>query len=358
MIVDLSRLLVGPDASLREVMACVDRNAKGIALVVDQERRLIGTVTDGDLRRAILAGMDLDLPAQTLLDRRPPTPYPSPLTAPANTSDAESLRMMNQFGVRQIPMVDEAGRVLDVAFLGDLVKEYELPLSAVVMAGGYGTRLQPLTEDLPKPMLPVGGRPLMEHIVRQLRDSGIRQVSITTHFKPDAIIQHFGNGEKFGVEINYVNEDRPLGTAGALGLIEATGEPLLVINGDILARVDYRAMLEHHREHRADLTVAVRQYDIQVPYGVIDAEGARVRRLQEKPTVTFLVNAGIYLLESTIVRHIPNGQRFDMTDLIQRLLDEGRAVTTFPIIGYWLDIGKVGDYVRAQEDVKEGRFGG
>jgi len=356
MIADLSRLLVGPDASLREVMACVDRNAKGIALVVDQERCLIGTVTDGDLRRAILARLDLNLPVRTLLEQRAGTPYAIPLTAPMGTPDAHLLHLMNERSVRHIPLVDEAGRVVDIGLLGDLVKEYELPLSAVVMAGGYGTRLRPLTEELPKAMLPVGDRPLMQVIIEQLRQAGIRRVNVTTHYRPEKISDYFGDGRGFGVELNYVTEDRPLGTAGGLGLVAASEEPLLVINGDILARVDFRAMLEHHREHGAEMTVAVRQYDVPVPYGVIETEGARVRRLREKPIFNFLVNAGIYLLEPAVVRSIPNGRRFDMTELIQRLLDEGRPVATFPIVGYWLDVGKHGDYVQAQEDVKSGRF--
>jgi len=356
MIADLSRLLIRPDASLREVMACLDRNAKGIALVVDQEQRLIGTVTDGDLRRAVLAGLNLDLSVRTLLERRSGTPYPTPVTASAETSDAELLRMMNESGLRHIPLVDEGGHIVDVALLSDLVKEYELPLRAVVMAGGYGTRLRPLTEDIPKPMLPVGDRPLMHVIIDQLRSAGIRRVHVATHYQPERIRSYFGDGEDFGVELSYVREDRPLGTAGALGLLTASEEPLLVINGDILARVDFRAMLEHHREHRADMTMAVRQYGVRLPYGVVESDGAHVRRIREKPNLAFLVNAGIYLLEPATIRHIPSGERFDMTELIQRLLDRGRPVVSFPIVGYWLDIGNHGDYVQAQEDVKQGRF--
>jgi dTDP-glucose pyrophosphorylase len=353
---NLSHLVVGLEASLRDVMACVDRNAKGIALIVDEDHHLIGTITDGDLRRAILSGFDLNLPVQKLMERRADTPYPVPLTAPMQTSDAELLHLMNERGLRHIPLVDDAGRVVDIALLSNLVKEYELPLAAVVMAGGFGTRLRPLTEDLPKPMLPVGDRPLLEWTLEQLRRAGIRRVNVTTHYKAEKITNYFGDGQQFGVELSYVTEECPLGTAGALGLIEARGEPLLVINGDILARVDYRAMLEHHRGRCAEMTVAVGQYETQVPYGVLDVDGDRVQRLREKPTLTFLVNAGIYLLEPSVVRCIPNGKRFDMTELIQQLLDERRPVSTFPIIGYWLDIGKHGDYVQAQEDALRGRF--
>jgi len=261
--------------------------------------------------------------------------------------------MMNKYTVRQIPLLDNTGRVVKMALLSDLVKEVQLPLTAVVMAGGYGNRLRPLTKDLPKPMLPVGDRPLLELIIEQLRQSGIQRVNITTHYRAEDIIKHFGDGKSFGVEIKYVTEDRPLGTAGALGLMEAPNEPLLVVNGDVLTRVDFRAMLVYHRENHADLTVAVRRYDWQMPYGIIECEGPRVRQVREKPLFGFLVNAGIYLLEPSVRHYIPKG-RFDMTDLIKRILKDGRPVVGFPIIEYWLDIGQPEDYEQAQKDIKNG----
>jgi len=224
------------------------------------------------------------------------------------------------------------------------------------MAGGLGTRLRPLTEDLPKPMLLVGGKPLIERVIEQLWLAGIRRVNLTTHYKPEKIIEHFGDGSTFGIELNYVNEEHPLGTGGALGLMPMPSQPLLVINGDILTQVNFRAMHAFHQEQKADLTVAVRRYEIQVPYGVIECEGARVRRLQEKPQVGFLVNAGIYLLEPSVYQFIPQNTSFNMTDLIQWLLDAGRTVVSFPVHEYWLDIGQPADYAQAQSDVANGRF--
>jgi dTDP-glucose pyrophosphorylase len=354
---ELAEFLVSSEDSIREAMSCIDQNAKGIALVVDEDRRLIGTITDGDIRRAILDGVNVGSSVQKLLARRSSTPYPEPITAPVDTADADLVQLMNEHSIRQIPLLDDEGRIVDLALLGDLIKEYESPLTAVVMAGGYGTRLRPLTEDVPKPMLPVGDRPLMEMIIEQLRESGIRRVNVTTHYLADKIKEHFDDGQDFGVEIDYVDEDRPLGTAGALGLMEPPDQPLLVMNGDILTRVDFRAMLSYHCEHDADLTVGVRQYDLEVPYGVVECEGSEVRRLREKPRYNFLVNAGIYLLDPSVYRYIPNGQRFDMTDLIEKLLEVGRTVVSFPIVEYWLDIGEPVDYEQAQEDVRNGRVG-
>ena len=220
------------------------------------------------------------------------------------------------------------------------------------MAGGKGSRMRPLTEEVPKPMLPVGDQPLVEIILHQLRDAGVKRVHMTTHHKSEKIYKYFGDGSDFGVELSYVSEDRPLGTAGGLGLMKAPEETLLVINGDILTEVDFRAMVAYHREQRADLTIAVREFDLQVPYGVVECEGAVVRHLREKPLLKFFVNAGIYLLEPVVHRYIPNGQRFDMTDLIQDLIDQGRSVASFPVLEYWLDIGEPLDYERAQRYMK------
>jgi dTDP-glucose pyrophosphorylase len=346
----LEQYLVTPNATIRGALECINRNMS-LAIVVDEQHRLIGTITDGDVRRAVLAGASLEAPVQKLLDQRDKTLYPKPITAPAGTPAGELLRIMNERAIRQIPLVDENGRVADIALMPELVKSYELPLKAVVMAGGFGKRLLPLTEDMPKPMLPVGDKPILELIVNQLQNSGIRKVQVATHYKPEIIKQHFGGGEKFGLDIQYVNEDQPLGTAGALGGLEKSNEPMLVLNGDILTQVDFRAMLAFHRENKAELTVAVRKYDFQVPYGVIQCDGEQVMGVDEKPTYNFFVNAGIYLLEPSAHRSIPSGQRFDMTDLIEKLTAESRRVVAFPVVEYWMDIGRLTDYQQAQEDV-------
>lgn len=355
----LTDFMISSDVSVRVAMQCIDRNARGIALVVDSERRLQATVTDGDVRRAILANVDLDAPVQTLLDWRAEQAhlFHQPITADVGSSQAELLELMNNNAVRQVPLLNVQGQVVDIIFLDKLVKEYEQPIHAVVMAGGFGTRLRPLTDELPKPMLPIGNQPLLELTIQRLRESGIQQVNVTTHYLPEKITEYFGDGKKFGVEINYVTEECPLGTAGSLSLMAPSEEPLLVINGDILTGVDFRTMLMHHRKYRADLTVGIRQYEYQVPYGVIDCEGVYVKGVQEKPVIRFWFNAGIYLLEPSVRVYIPtDGRRFDMTDLIQVLLDDDCRVINFPVKEYWLDIGKFEDYSKAQEDVKNGRF--
>lgn len=350
---DLERFLVEPTRSIQQVMEGIGE-AFGIALVVDQSRHLMGTVTDGDIRRAILAGVDLGQPVEVLLRNRKPPGRSRPVVALAGTSRARLLQMMGRTGVRHIPLLNKSGQVVDVALLDELVSNEELPLTAVVMAGGFGTRLRPLTDHVPKPMLPVDGKPLLEHIIEQLRLAGIRRVNITTHYKGEVIEEHFGDGSNYGVSIKYVDEKQPLGTAGALSLLGDSDGPMLVINGDILTRVDLRAMLDFHHQHEADMTVAVRQHEVQIPYGVVEADGVNIRGVVEKPVKRFLINAGIYLLAPTVYRLVPAGRRYDMTELIQDLIGRGDRVICFPVPEYWLDIGHMADYARAQEDMERG----
>ncbi len=352
----LPELVIQRTETLRQAMEKLDRSGRGILLVLTTERRLEYTVTDGDIRRAILAGVRLDdslehlLAHKDRLHRRPPT------TAPVTAGREQWVAVMRATHVAQLPLLDEAGRVVDLVTLNQLAPEPDAPVRAVIMAGGRGMRLRPLTEHMPKPMLPVGGKPLMEHIIGRLREAGIRRINVTTHYMPQKIINYFGSGSDFGVTLNYVFEEQPLGTAGSLRLLEESDEPLLVINGDIFTRVDFGAMLNFHRRQGADATIGVRHFELEVPYGVIETENGRVRRLREKPKYEFLTNAGIYLVEPTVLRHIPTDKRSDMTDLIASLLDQNRVVTSFPVVEYWLDIGRHPDFAQAQEDIQKMRW--
>ena len=346
----LEKIFVTEQASLRSAMDCIDKGAKGIALVVDDQHRLLATLTDGDLRRAVLAGLSLDLPIASLIEGLRSQGRCHPVTLPAGSSREAILSEMQTRSVRQVPLVDERGRVIELAVLDELVGPLPVPVNAVVMAGGYGKRLMPLTSETPKPMLRVGEQPLLERLVQQLKQAGISRVNISTHYKSDQISEHFGNGEAFGVAVEYVSEEQPLGTAGALSLVSSE-DPLLVINGDILTALDFRALLNFHFEHSAEMTVAVREYGLDVPYGVVETDGIHVTSVTEKPTVKLFVNAGIYLVSPSARKMVPSGQHFDMPQLIDALVKAGGKVISFPIWEYWLDIGRQEDYQRAQRDI-------
>jgi dTDP-glucose pyrophosphorylase len=345
----LHEVTIQPTASIAAAIAQLDRAGTGALVLCSEGRRLRGLLTDGDVRRAILHSTPLESPCQTISTRKP-------VTANASVSAHEALRMMNEHDINHLPVVDAEGNLADLLLRRDLVPEQDLGMSAVIMAGGYGKRMLPLTERVPKPMLPVGNRPLLERTIEQLRRAGIHRVSLTTHYLSESILNHFGNGEAFGVQLHYVTEDRPLGTAGGLGRIENLKEPLLVINGDILTGVPFHEMLNYHRNLGAAVTIGVRKYEVQVPFGVVESDGFKVRRIREKPSLSFFINAGLYLLEPVFQKYLPPGERFDMTDLIERLVREGYLVVSFPILEYWLDVGRPEDYRKAQEDLANGSY--
>ncbi len=316
---------------------------------MDEHRCLIATLTDGDLRRAVLNGWNLDLPVAALVERFRAQGKTHPISLPIDCPREAILRSMKSHSVRQIPLVDEQGQVCDLAVLDDLVGPPQPAVHAVVMAGGYGKRLMPLTADTPKPLLRIGDKPLIQRLVQQLKQAGISKVNISTHYKAEQISEHLGNGETFGVDLVYVSEQQPLGTAGGLSLVSGE-DPLLVVNGDILTALDFRTLFNFHFEQGAEMTVAVREYGFEVPYGVVETNGVEVTGITEKPAVKFFVNAGIYLVSPSARQLIPPGQPFDMPQLIDLLVRNGRRVISFPVWEYWLDIGRPEDYERAQQE--------
>ncbi len=339
--------------TVHDVMACINANSQRIALVVDEENRLISTLTDGDIRRAILDGVTTDSRVEEVQAHKSASGAAKPVTAPIDSDPQRLFEIMSERSIRQIPLTDRDGRVVGLVSLEDLIPQDIQSVRAVIMAGGFGKRLMPLTANTPKPMLPVGDRPLMEHTIEQLNYAGIRDVKISTHYMAEQIVQHFQDGSDFGVNVSYVNEDTPMGTAGALSLMEATDVPMLVMNGDILSGVDYRSIVSFHSEHNANMTICVRKYEMEVPYGVVECTGANVERIAEKPRLTFFVNAGIYLLGPEVHALIPKGERSDMPDLVQSAIAKGYKVVSFPIVEHWLDIGQHADYQAAQEVVKQ-----
>jgi dTDP-glucose pyrophosphorylase len=341
----LASALIDPSATINQAIERLEQAGTQALLLVSGDRRLRGLLVDGDVRRALIGGVSFDQPCSSIATKEP-------ICIAEGTPAAEALQIMNKNDINHLPVVDAAGDLIGLLLRRDLSGEHRLDVSAIIMAGGFGTRLRPLTDQLPKPMLPVGDRPLLERTIERLRDAGIRRVNVTTHYLAEQITRHFGDGGSMGVEIRYVPEEQPLGTGGGLKLIDAPAEPFLVINGDILCGINYRDLVSFHRRSGAEATVCVRKYDMQVPYGVVECEGMWLRVMREKPLVSVFVNAGIYLIEPALQHYIPEGRRSDMTDLINLLVANGHRVATFPIVEYWLDVGQPEDYARAQRDVK------
>lgn len=340
--------LVSADTPLREALARIDTAATRIALVVDPKGRLLGTLSDGDIRRGLLAGTGLDDPVSKCM-------FSAPTTALVGESRQDIISKMRQLTLQQIPVVDDSGRVVDLKTLDEYLAPQPRDNWVVIMAGGLGTRLKELTSNTPKPMLPVGNRPLLETIVRRFVEQGFCNLWLAVNHHADKIESYFGDGRKFGADVRYLRESKRLGTGGALSLLPPPKMPLIVTNADLLSTVDYVEMMEAHVASDALATMGVREYEYQIPYGVVRTadDDIKIAEVQEKPVQHALVNAGIYVLSPAAVAQVPQDTLFDMPELFAALIKESKAVRCHRIKGYWLDIGQYEDYHKANGDFPE-----
>jgi len=342
------KALVNSDATLEQAIEVLDKAALRIALVVDANDTLLGTLTDGDVRRALLKHLSLETPVYQVMNGQPKT-------ADQSWTESRILAVMEQHELLQLPLVDAEKRVVGLANLHDILNKHRHDNPVFLMAGGFGTRLRPLTNNCPKPMLKVGDKPILEQILLNFVEAGFHRFYISTHYMPEVIRDHFGNGEKWGISIQYVHEEEPLGTGGALGLLphDEIDQPLFMMNGDLLTSLNLHSFLEFHQAHNGVATMCVREYEHQVPYGVITSEGTQIKSMVEKPVHRFFVNAGIYLLDPALVKSVEPGTRIDMPTLLEGQIDGGNAVNMFPIHEYWLDIGRMDDFHKAQTEMQD-----
>jgi dTDP-glucose pyrophosphorylase len=344
-------LVTRPQATLREALEAITKNGRQAVLVAEADGRLLGLVTDGDVRRALLRGTPLDGAVSDIMN-------PKPVIAPPGLGRAAAVTLMLGRRIRHLPIVDADRRLVDVLFLEEQIASPPLPTPAVIMAGGEGRRLRPLTESTPKPLIAVGGKPLVEIMIERLRQSGITGITVAVHHKSEMIRERLGDGSRLGVHIDYALEPKPLGTMGALRLVrDRLRQPFFVVNADILTKCDFRSMWEFHRgQPGAAMTVGVSTHQVDIPYGEFTLHGERVTRVEEKPRKEFPVNAGIYLLEPSVIELIPADEYFDATEMIRALLDRGRVVMAHLIREYWLDVGRLPDLEQANRDIAEGRL--
>lgn len=328
-------------------MRQIDQTALQIALVVDEEYKLLGTVTDGDVRRGILKGIPLNEPISRIMNTNPST-----LSEESSIDNIK--RMFKKKKLRQIPLVDKNNRIIDLLFSDTILDNTALENWVVLMAGGLGTRLKPLTENVPKPMLTVGSKPILQTILENFIDFGFHQFFFSVNYKRELIMNYFGNGLSWGINIDYLDENQRLGTAGALSLFkEKPTKPIIVMNGDILTKVNFQQLLQFHEENKSIATMCVREYNYQIPYGVVRTEGTNLTSIEEKPTETYFVNAGIYIINPEALEHIPNGEFYDMPTLFEKLIEKNKKTSVFPIREYWIDIGRMKDFERANMEFSE-----
>jgi len=329
--------------TLEEIIRRMDWAALEIILVLDEQGALIGSITDGDIRRGILKGVDLTQPASSVMNR-------TPIAVPVGTSKAECLQIMRRFSVRHLPILDECQRPVQLELMETLVDDVTRE-SAVIMAGGQGQRLRPLTEDTPKPLLKIADQPILDHILAGLKDYGIGDVVISLNYLGDHIRRHVGNGDGHQLNVSYVTEKQRLGTAGALSILDPRPiKPFLVMNGDLLTNMNFTSLFRYQKKNRYDLVMCVRKQQTAIPYGVVDLREDKVVGLREKPVYEHFINAGIYLVEPHCLDWISPACYCDMTDLIQTILRKGGTVGAFPIIEYWRDIGSPEDFQKANRE--------
>lgn len=343
------RHIASIDLPVRESLKRLDiLSSDAILFLVDENNVLLGSLTDGDLRRGFIKGLGFEDHLSRFIQ-------PNPKFIQHGKYNLKEIISLREKNFTIFPVVNSEKQVINIVNFRHQ-KSY-LPVDAMIMAGGRGERLKPLTDSKPKPMLPVGDKPIIEHNIDRLNTYGIDDIWISVRYLGDKLVDYFKDGAEKSIRINYVWEDKPLGTAGALALVDNFMQDyVLLMNSDLLTNIDFEELFLFFEEQDADLVVACIPYQVNVPYAVMETENSLVKGLKEKPTYTHYSNAGIYLMKKEVISSIPKNQCFNATDLMEQLIQEGKKVAAYPLVGYWLDIGKHDDYKKAQEDIKHINF--
>lgn len=338
----IKEISVPPSINVRQALTQMNLAGVGLLLILDGDQKLLGIVTDGDIRRGLIRGISLDAVITEVINSN--FKY-----WPANKPVDAAITFLRASHRRHLPVLDKDLKLVDLILLDEI--QFKTRENAVVlMVGGLGTRLRPLTDDSPKPMLKVGNKPFLESILENFISQGFRNFYFCVNYLAEKIIDYFGDGSNWGIKIKYTHEETPLGTAGALSLIhDAIIEPLIVMNGDLLTKIDFNNLLEHHYQEKNYASMCVRNYEIQIPYGVIETDGLYIKNITEKPIHNYLVNAGIYVLNPACIAMIPKEQYYDMPSLFRDLLQNNLQVGVFPIQDYWIDIGRSEDFEMAKQ---------
>lgn len=346
---NINDIIIGSNFLLKDVLKIIDKSSKQIGLVLDENKKLLGTISDGDIRRALLSNISLDDTIENVY-------FKKPTVANINDSKEEIINLCKIKKIHQIPIVDNDNVIVGLEVLDELIGTSVKQNKAVLMVGGLGMRLRPLTDVTPKPMLHVGGKPILQTIVEKFVSYGFVEIIMCIGYRSNVIQDFFEDGSKFGANIKYIHEEKRLGTAGALSLLtneQKPNEPFFVMNGDLLTNVNFEHLLDFHLSNHAKATMCVREYDFQVPYGVVNIEDGRIKTIDEKPTHKFFVNAGIYVLNPTCIDIIPENKFYDMPSLFGKMIEHNDKVISFPLYEYWLDVGKIEEYNKANQEYKE-----
>ena len=340
-------ILLNPSSTIKEALKVIDSGKMKLAVIIDENEILIGTVSDGDIRRALLNNFSLDDMIDDII-------FKTPIVCKIDDTKEKILEIAIEKKVYQIPIVDNNGKLVGIEEVDELLKPKHKNNKVVLMVGGLGTRLRPLTNTTPKPMLKVGDKPILETIILNFKKYGFTNIILSVSYKSEIIEKYFSNGSKLGVNIDYVHEENRMGTAGALSLIrEKLNEPFFVMNGDLLTNINFEHMMDYHVSNNSIATMGVREYDFQVPYGVVNVDGINIKSIEEKPVHNFYVSGGVYVLDNKVLDFIPKNEFFDMPTLFEKVIDKNLKSISFPIREYWLDIGRMEEFEKANNEYND-----
>ncbi len=344
---NFQNIVLTPTSTIKEALKIIDSGAMKLAIVVDEDEKLVGTLTDGDIRRGLLGDLTLSDTIETIV-------FKTPTVCNIEDSKEKILEVAIAKKLYQIPIVDNNGKLIGIQEVDELLKTTNKPNKVVLMVGGLGTRLYPLTKNTPKPMLQVGNKPILETIILNFKKYGFTNIILSVSYKSEIIENYFGDGNNFGVNIKYIHEEKRMGTAGALSLIQNTlDEPFFVMNGDLLTNINFEHMMDYHIQNGSIATMGVREYDFQVPYGVVHVEGIEIKSIEEKPVHNFYVSGGVYVLSPDTLKYIPQNEYFDMPTLFENIIADSKKSISFPIREYWLDIGRIEEFEKANNEYHE-----
>ncbi len=340
---NIKNIKITKNATIKKALKVIENGDIKIALVVDGKDKLIGTLTDGDIRRGFLKGHNINSSISSIINKKP-------LVTKKTVTRIKLLNSALPKKIYQIPVIDNKGKVTEIYIIDEMLNSKTKLNKVVIMAGGKGIRLRPLTKNTPKPMLKIGGIPILQTIIKSFSDCGYKNLIICVNYKSHVIENYFGNGNKFGVNIEYVKEKKMMGTAGALSLIKKKlTEPFFIINGDLLTNLNFEKMLDFHNKHNSIATMGIKKYTINSPYGEVNLINEQISSINEKPTHKFFANAGIYILNPECVDLVPK-KFYHMTSLFKKIILTKKKTISFPLEEYWKDIGQLSDYELANKE--------
>lgn len=339
----IDKFSITQEATIKEVLIAIEANQNGIIFVIDNAARLIGSISDGDIRRFLLTGRSIDIKCQEIMNKK--------FVFSRSDNAAELIALMKQHKIRHIPILDEQKKLISIS-ISDKFYEKKTDVIVVIMAGGEGTRLKAVTGETPKPLFKIQEKAVIEEIIENLAAYNMTQIYMALNYKAEEFIDFLGDGKQWGVEIKYLMETKKLGTAGALSLLpeDLSSENVIVMNADILTKINFTNFLDYHKEHHAWMTVTAKEYMINIPFGVFEVVNGYLVGVKEKPVNKFFCNTGIYALTNEVLKFIPKNKQFDMIDLINILIVKSYPIGIFPVYEYWIDIGSIDDYQMAKKE--------